>query len=90
MYFVLRNPSPKVNHVLMSVNFLAFFFSRRMLIILDPTVRDFKTLETCGNKLPISEDSVQGTVNQVTRDNLSMHTLLGFGHLAQTVLAGLI
>lgn len=53
-------------------------------------MHDFKTLETCGNKLPISEYSVQGTVSQVTRGNLSMHTLLGFGHLALTVLAGFI
>lgn len=46
--------------------------------ILKPFVDDMKVLETEGIKVPFCEMPVRGTLAQITGDNLSIHSILGF------------
>ena len=83
VYFVLRNSSPKLNSVLMSIHLVALFHSEDLKKygfepILKPLIDDLKILETEGIQLPFSATPVKGSVIQVTGDNLALHALFGF------------
>lgn len=45
--------------------------------ILQPLVEDLKILESKGINVPFSDTMLQGSVIQVTGDNLALHGLLG-------------
>lgn len=83
LYFVLRNLPPKLNSALMNIHLIALFHAEDVKKygfdpILQPLIDDIKLLESHGIDLPFSSEKVQGTICQITGDNLGMHAILGF------------
>lgn len=75
LYFILQNLPPSVNSVLMNIHLVLLFNAQDskkygIFEILKPLVKDLKMLETTGVAVPFSF--------QITGDNLSMHSILGF------------
>lgn len=83
IYFTLRNFPPIFNSSLDNIHLCALFHAQDIKrygfnSIIEPLVNDLKVLETEGVKNPVSGRCVRGTIVQVTGDNLSLHSLLGF------------
>lgn len=83
LYFVLRNLPPRFNSAVMNIHLVALFHSEDVKKygfdpILQPLIKDIKTLETDGLDLPFSNEKSYGTITQITGDNLGMHAILGF------------
>lgn len=76
VYFILRNLPPKINYVLMNIHLVALFHSEDLKKysfepILPPLIEDLKILESRGISVPFSDTMLQGSVIQVTGDNLA-------------------
>lgn len=83
IYFTLRNISPKYNSSLLNIHLATLFHAQDIKNygfdkILEPLVQDISTLETSGIQIPLFDQRVNGTIVQVTGDNLGVHSLFGF------------
>ncbi|XP_026112913.1 uncharacterized protein LOC113091546 isoform X3 [Carassius auratus] len=83
IYFTLRNISPKYNSSLLNIHLVTLFHAQDIKTygfdkILEPLVQDISTLETIGIQIPLFDQTVYGTIVQVTGDILGVHSLFGF------------
>ncbi|KAL2078827.1 hypothetical protein ACEWY4_006697 [Coilia grayii] len=83
IYFTLRNFPPKYNSCLTNIHLCMLFHAQDVkkygfAAILEPLVSDIKILETKGIDIPELGGYINGSVVQVTGDNLGLHTLFGF------------
>lgn len=83
IYFTLRNFPPKYNSCLTNIHLCMLFHAQNVKkygfsAILEPLVSDLKILETKGIDIPALGGCINGSIVQVTGDNLGLHTLFGF------------
>ncbi len=83
LYFTLRNLPPHLNSSLMNIHLISLFHSedaRKYGLdkILSPFIEDVKKLETCGMKVSFSDEPLNGTICQITGDNLGLNGILGY------------
>ena len=83
LYFILRNLPPKFNSAILNIHLVSLFHSQDVKkygfdAILEPLIRDIRTLEIEGIDLPISCEKVYGTISQIIGDNLGIHAILGY------------
>ena len=83
IYFTLRNFPPKYNSCLANIHLCMLFHTQDIkkygfATILEPLVNDLKILETGGIDFPGLGGRINGSIFQVTGDNLGLHGLFGY------------
>ncbi|KAK0134446.1 hypothetical protein N1851_029941 [Merluccius polli] len=83
IYFTLRNFPPRYNSCLANIHLCMLFHTQDIkkygfATILEPLVNDLKILETDGIDIPGLGGLINGSIFQVTGDNLGLHGLFGY------------